>query len=53
MRFLKRLFCRHQYVFKRNIYGDEIIAWGWKRSVWKCEQCGRLQGRNELNKDHF
>ena len=38
--FIKRLFCRHTYLFVRNIYGDEIIERGWKRSLWKCVKCG-------------
>ena len=46
--FLKRLFCRHDYHFARNLYGDQIIEWGWKRSVWQCKKCGALQGRDEL-----
>lgn len=28
MQFLKRLFCRHTYIFVRNIHGDEIIERG-------------------------
>lgn len=37
MRFLRQLFCRHRdIVFRRNIYGDEIIERGWKRSEWVC-----------------
>lgn len=39
--FFKRLFCKHYKVtFVRNIYGDEIIERGWKRSLWKCVKCG-------------
>ena len=41
MRFLKRLFCKHDYVFVRNIHGDEIIEYEWKRSIWKCQLCGK------------
>lgn len=41
--FLKRLFCKHYKVtFVRNIYGDEIISFGYKRSLWRCEKCGAL-----------
>lgn len=41
--FIKRLFCKHyKLTFVRNIYGDEIIAFGWKRSLWKCHHCGAL-----------
>lgn len=41
MKFLKRLFCEHDYEFVRNIYGDEIIEYGWDRSVWRCKHCGK------------
>lgn len=37
-RFLRRLFCRHQWRFLRNIHGDEIILRNYMRSVWKCEK---------------
>lgn len=50
--FFKRLFCKHYKVtFVRNIYGDEIIEWGWKRSLWKCEKCGALVPADHLH--HF
>lgn len=42
MNILKRLFCKHTYTFIRNIYGDEIRYLGWKRSVWKCSKCGKI-----------
>ena len=41
MRFLKRLFCKHDLSFVRNIYGDEIRNYDWKRSIWKCNKCGK------------
>jgi hypothetical protein len=50
IKFLKSLFCRHEFTFWRNVYGDEIIMLGWKRSVWRCEKCGRFQYRDELHK---
>ena len=41
--FIKRLFCKHYKVtFVRNIYGDEIISFGHKRSLWRCDKCGAL-----------
>ena len=49
MGFLKRLFCRHDLVFVRNIYGDEIIERGWKRSLWKCNHCGAVVAKDELH----
>lgn len=51
MRFLKRLFCKHAYFFVRNIYGDEIIERGWKRSIWRCQQCGKNHLDDVLVKD--
>jgi hypothetical protein len=51
MNWLRRLFCRHKGgnpAFVRNLYGDQIIEWGWKRSVWRCEHCGSLFGRDDL-----
>lgn len=49
MGFLKRLFCRHEFVFVRNIYGDEIIEWGWNRSLWRCSKCRKLCPRAVLH----
>ena len=40
--FFKRLFCRHEYEFVRNIYGDEINHVGGYRSWWRCKKCGRM-----------
>jgi hypothetical protein len=41
MKWLKRLFCDHNFRFVRNIYGDEIILAGYKRSWWHCVRCGK------------
>lgn len=49
MGFFKRLFCRHDLEFVRNIYGDEIIEWGWKRSIWKCKHCGKIAPKDSLH----
>jgi len=46
--FFKRLLCRHRFSFVRNIYGDEIIEWNWKRSLWRCDYCSKLQARPDL-----
>ena len=45
--FLYRLLCRHDYVFERNIYGDEI-NWTGFRSWWRCRKCGALKGGDRL-----
>lgn len=49
MNILKRLFCKHDYTFVRNLYGDEIRWNGWKRSIWRCKKCGKWQYRDKLN----
>lgn len=41
IRLIKRLLCKHEYEFVRNIYGDEINHSGGMRSLWKCPKCGR------------
>lgn len=42
MNIIKRLFCKHDYEFVRNIHGDEIIAAGYRRSWWRCKKCGKM-----------
>ena len=49
-KFIKQLSCKHSYQWVRNIYGDEIIEYGWKRSVHKCSKCGNVEYKDELNK---
>lgn len=41
MNIIKRLLCKHEYVFERNIYGDEINHTGGNRSWWHCTKCGK------------
>lgn len=48
IKFIKRLFCKHNYKFVRNIYGDEVRYLGWKRSEWKCSKCGKIIYANHL-----
>jgi len=50
MNWFKRFFCEHHFEFVRNIYGDEIIDRGWKRSIWQCNRCGKTEDRDELHK---
>lgn len=50
--FIKRLFCAHDFIFVRNIYGDEILEHGYNRSVWKCKHCGRVKYTN-LAEDYW
>lgn len=50
MGFFKKLFCGHSVLeFVRNIYGDEIIARGWKRSIWRCGKCGATVAKDDLH----
>ena len=50
---LKRLFCFHRSVtFERNIYGDEILAHGMKRSQWRCNACGARVFKDKLHVDN-
>lgn len=48
---IKRLLCKHEFEFVRNIYGDEINAAGGRRSWWRCKKCGKMQLRSELHRD--
>jgi len=43
---VRPLFCKHDYQFVRNIFGDEIHWHGWKRSVWRCSKCGKVRYEN-------
>lgn len=51
MSWLKRLFCKHDYEFVRNIYGDEINHVGGRRSWWRCRKCGKWIARDKLGGD--
>ena len=51
MNLIKQLFCKHEYVWERNIYGDEINWCGGHRSWWRCKKCGKSQGRDYLYYD--
>jgi len=44
---IKRLFCKHDYEFLENIYGDEINYLNC-RSLWKCKKCGKIKKSNKL-----
>ena len=49
MNWIKQLFCAHNFEFVRNVYGDEIMLLGWKRSVWRCTKCSKLEDRDKLH----
>ena len=40
MALFKKLFCKHEYVFVRMLYGDEINAHNGKRHEYRCKKCG-------------
>lgn len=48
---LKRLFCKHDFLFTRNIHGEEIFSSNYKRSIWTCHKCGKRKYKNELYHD--
>jgi rubredoxin len=55
MKTLKKMMCnKHELIFVRNIYGDEInkISPANKtyRSEWKCSKCGKIKYKEYLNK---
>lgn len=41
--------CKHDPVFIRNLYGDEIIEHDYKRSLWGCRKCGCLLFHPDLH----
>ena len=43
MNLIKQLFCKHNFKFIRNIYGDEINLHNGNRSEWKCKKCGKTK----------
>ena len=51
IRCFKQLLCTHteDREFIRNIYGDEIISCGYKRSIWRCVQCDKVIYASDLH----
>lgn len=47
-RLIKMIFCKHDYVFESNEYGDPILFPYFHRSNWVCRKCGMWQGRDYL-----
>ena len=46
---IKKILCKHKHVrFIRNIHGDEIIEYGYKRSVYVCINCGKYFYKDQL-----
>lgn len=40
LKLLKMMLCRHNYMFNRRLYGDEINCHHGKRNEYKCLKCG-------------
>lgn len=48
---LRQLFCQHSHTqFIRNLYGDESIEHGWKRSLHRCKSCKAIVSSNALHR---
>lgn len=47
MRFLKRLFCKHEYE-KEFIEGGFLVVDGWLVKLWhfRCKKCGKIMQRH-------
>ncbi len=43
MSVFKKIFCKHEYILKRQIFGDEIKYLNGKRSEWRCAKCGKFK----------
>lgn len=44
----EKMKCQHDLMFIKNIFGDEIIWSGYKRSIWKCTKCGKNKWNDKL-----
>lgn len=43
MKYLMRMFCKHEYIFIRKLHGDEINDHNGKRYEYKCSKCGAYE----------
>jgi len=43
LKFIKSLFCKHDYYADSNIYGDMINVCNGNRTVLKCKKCGKFK----------
>lgn len=48
--FIKRIRCKHSYKLLKTVHGDMIIHLGYKRSIWKCDKCGKLHFSDYLDR---
>ena len=44
---IKQLFCKHEYEFAENLYGDRINQYK-GRSLWACKKCGKVAVKEKL-----
>lgn len=44
-----RLWCKHDFEHLRNLYGDQVWMAGYKRSLWMCRHCDKVEARDELH----
>lgn len=50
LKLIKRLLCKHEHLaFVRNLYGDQIIHAGCRRSEWECRDCGAWVFKSQLH----
>ena len=40
MKILKKIFCKHDFIYIRNLYGDKINLHNGKRNEYRCKKCG-------------
>lgn len=40
LKILREIFCKHDYMFVRTLYGDEINSHNGKRKEYRCRKCG-------------
>ena len=52
---IRTLFCRHRRLcWLYNLFGDQIISHGWKRTAYTCVDCGKFILKGELvTRDEF
>ena len=53
MNILKRIFCKHEWEFFQNLYGDHIIWSGLKRTEYICPKCGATKFYDEFIHEKF
>lgn len=40
--FIKRLFCKHEYITVTNLAGDHVTWFNGAKSIRKCKHCGKI-----------